>query len=146
LGRWDNKKNPTDKKIENTSIRFIIWYKKKLPRKLRRVDNSISNFVQKHGIKLSIRQYWFSIITIQITAWIILPEFFGHIGTGLFGGLFGNEYMLDGMIRLPLLIFGIFLYFAIDKDDDDDEPDESPPDDGGIPIKTQHFDRNVNHA
>jgi len=145
MGRWDKPKNPTDKKIEKATIKFYLWYKKKLPKSLRRIDNKISNFVRKHGIRLTIRQYWLTITIIQVTAWVFLPYIFEHIGTGYFSIFSGNEYMLDGMIRVPLLVFSIFLYFAVDKDDDDgDEPDEPPTDDGGIPIKVQQIDRKVN--
>lgn len=141
---WDkNEKGPRDskfdKKLEKFSMKLYTLYKKILPRALVKLDQKLSNYIQKHGIKLSIRQYWLSIFCIHLVCWIFLPYLLGHIKTGVIA-VSGTEFTLDGLIRLPILVASLFLYFAIDKDDDGDEKkDEPPEDDDGIkiPINTK---------
>lgn len=121
---WDDREKKKDKKLENFSVNLSLKFLKIIPRKLQKYEYKFSNFVRKHGIELTLRQYWMSFLSIQFIGWVLVPFFLPDLVFPL---------------RSLILTLAVFLFFTIERNDDDGSDDDEPPkDDGGIPIKDNY--------
>lgn len=135
---WDDrerkKQSSADKALTTFSIKLSTAIVRLVPRRMVKYTHKITEFTHKYGLRLSVRQFWLSLFLIHSFVWIFLPF------------LVNDNPWLMFVIRMPILIGVIFLYFTVDRDDDDGDDDNTDPpkDDGGIVISnTQNMEDNV---